>query len=126
MCSGLLVLGAGKWDPKAVAEPGGFPFPWTDATKIYSDKYDLSFITPCIGAWAGDPQGEHCWMRAAFAGKDYTGQILGRASAGFGVCPTRQLPEEGNGTDCNTFVIQGAAAQTSMANLRFPFGSGGA
>ena len=102
-----------SWDDNAIAQPSQFRFPWSKATKIYSDEHDNNFRTPCLGSIAGDPQGEHCRMRVDFAGVVYEGQILGRAHAGFGVC---------NNSDCNTFVVQGASHKTSIEHIRFPFG----
>jgi hypothetical protein len=114
-----------KFDESAVAKPGGYAFPWTLATRLFADDKDLSFRTPCLGAWAGDSDGEHCWMRSqSEQGNVYSGQILARAR--YGVCnstdPTGEAEEKG--PDCNTFTLQGDTATTTLLNLRFPFGNG--
>jgi hypothetical protein len=111
------------FDQSAVAEPGGYTFPWTLATRLFAGDEDLSFRTPCLGAWAGDPLGERCWMRnQSEQGDVYSGQILARNGMCNSTSPTGEVA--GNGPDCNTFALQGDKATTTFLNLRFPFGNG--
>ena len=115
-----------KFDPSAVAKPGGYHFPWTLATRLFDDNGDLSFRTPCLGSWAGDPAGEHCWIRKQSEQGVYSGQILARSQRSYGVCNmSASVAARGEKPDCNTFELLGDKVATAFRNLRFPFGSNG-
>lgn len=117
-----------RFDPSAVADPGGYRFPWTLATRLFVNDRDQFFRTPCLGAWAGDIDGERCWVRMqSEQGNIYSGQILARSQQpsvcnSTGGAPTTSPKLR---PDCNTFALLGDKAKTRFLNIRFPFGSNG-